>query len=100
MRSSLNLELFDEPAPADDGSTIIAAGGLSHFREQLRRYGDCWPYLVPEWRAWIAYFERMRTHGFAAAQALKPRDEESEPSQMCAAVTRRQTERTQARRAA
>ena len=83
------LDLFDAPPPATQGDIDIARGGLSHFRNQMARYARQWPYLVPEWSAWIAYYERMAREGYAAAEAIRPAAEESEPSKMCGALTRR-----------
>lgn len=83
------LGLFEVAAPVDAGSLAIAAAGLSHFRQQMRLYGSSWPYLVPEWRGWIVYYERMATEGFDAAESIRPAREESEPSRICAALTRK-----------
>lgn len=83
-------DLFENEQPAaTEGDALIARRGLSHFRDQVARYAKVWPYLMPEWQAWIAYFERMLRYGFNAAQTINPRDAESEPSKMCAALTRR-----------
>ena len=67
----------------------IARSGLAHFRNQMARYASQWPYLVPEWSSWIAYFECLERYGYEAAKIIKPADEESEPSQLCAALTKR-----------
>lgn len=83
------LDLFDAPSAVVEGDLIVARAGLSHFRDLMARYARLWPYLIPEWNGWIAYYERMQRYGFTAAQEIKPRDEESEPSRMCAAVTQR-----------
>lgn len=83
------LDLFDAPPAATEFDLQLARGGLSHFRDQMARYAKQWPYLIPEWQGWIAYYEHMQRYGFDAAAPLKPRAEESVPSKMCAALTRR-----------
>lgn len=81
--------LFDDAPTVTEGDVLLARGGLSHFRDLMARYARAWPYLIPEWQGWIAHYERMERYGYAAAEEIRPRDEESEPSRMCAAVTLR-----------
>ena len=84
-----SLDLFDTPSAVTDSDRDIARSGLAHFQNQMARYASQWPYLVPEWSSWIAYFERLERYGYEAAKIIKPANEESEPSQLCAALTRR-----------
>jgi hypothetical protein len=59
------LALFAD-AP-DEYTRLIAASGIAHFRDQLRRYSAQWGYLVPYWTAMIARFERMAAFGYDQA---------------------------------
>lgn len=75
------LDLFDERPVVTDGMLLIAKDGLAHFRNQMARYAKQWPYLIPEWQAWIEYYERMQRYGFESAESIRPSREESEPAQ-------------------
>ena len=80
MQAQASLDLFDEKPAVTDQVLLIAKDGLSHFRNQMARYAKQWPYLIPEWQAWINYYERMQRYGYEAAEEIHPREPESEPA--------------------
>lgn len=60
-------DLFPAAFQPCEWTRAVVRDGINHWRTQIRRYGACWPYLVPYWQAMIDWNRRILAEGFEAA---------------------------------